>query len=149
MLAFTAPGVTSALAGDDPIARIRTLVRLDMHGDWRPIFDNEPTRLMVENFTPAFNADWERAMRHNSEFPVFDADPLTGARPAGVITVADAHMDGANVVAVMALKDAPQARRSITFVMEPFADGRWLIGDIVYPDGRSLRTILQAADKGR
>ena len=130
----------------DPIERVKALVALDTRGEWAPIFDNQPTPIMARNFSPAFNAAWAAAMKRNKEFPVFDADPLTGVQSdGGALVVASATLDGGNVVAVIARKDVPSAKRRVTFVMEPFGNGEWLIGDILYPDGSSLRAILAAA----
>lgn len=143
VVALAAPTFARA---DDPAARVRDLVKLDTKGDWTPIFDNKPTALMRANFSPAFNEAWETAMKRNSEFPVFDADPLTGVQSSGgALVLVEAKMEGTNVVATIARKDAPAAKRKVVFVMEPFADGKWLIGDILYPDNTSLRTILARA----
>jgi hypothetical protein len=142
-MALASPTLARA---DDPTARVRDLVKLDTKGDWTPIFANKPTALMRANFSPAFNEAWETAMKRNSEFPVFDADPLTGVQSSGgALIVVDAKMEGTNVVATIGRKDAPSAKRKVVFVMEPFADGKWLIGDILYPDNTSLRTILARA----
>ena len=68
-----------------PIASVKALAALDNNGGRRPIFDDTPTSLMRRYFSPPFNQAWTAAMKHNKEFPVFDADPLTGEQNGGGI----------------------------------------------------------------
>jgi hypothetical protein len=135
-----------ALAADDPIADIKALAALDTQGGWRPIFDNTPTPIMRKYFSSAFNLAWAKAMKHNKDFPVFDADPLTGVQSGGGIEALTAHMEGPNlVVANMALRGAPG--QSVKFLVIRSAAGDWLIDDIIYPERKSLRVILAAVDR--
>ena len=73
----------AAAQSSDPAATVAALIKLDTKGDWTPTFANEPTSAMQRFFTPAFNAAWHKAMKHNTDYPVFDADPLTGAQASG------------------------------------------------------------------
>ncbi len=136
-----------ALAADStPIEKVKEVAALDIHGDWRPIFDNTPTPLMHKYFSAAFNQAWAAAMKHNKDYPVFDGDPLTGAQTGGGIKSISAQMVGPNrVAAAMTLRDG--SSDSIEFVMLHTPTGEWLINDIKYPDGKSLRQILGAADR--
>ena len=73
-----------AMAADSvPIKSVKALAALDNNGGWPPIFDNTPTVLMRRYFSPTLNQAWAAAMKHNKEFPVFDADPLTGVQNGG------------------------------------------------------------------
>lgn len=139
--------VGHALAADNtPIEKVKELAALDIYGDWRPIFDNTPTPLMRKYFSSAFNQAWAAAMKHNKEFPVFDGDPLTTAQTGGGIKSISAQMVGPNrVAAAMTLRDGTSSR--VEFVMLHTPTGEWLINDIKYPDGKSLRQILGAADR--
>jgi len=136
-----------ALAAEGtPIANLKALAALDTQGGWRPIFDNTPTPIMRKYFSSAFNQAWAKAMKHNKEFPVFDADPLTGVQGGGGIEAFTARMEGPNLVAAtMALRDGPA--RPVEFLMIRSAAGDWLIDDIIYPQRKSLRVILTAADR--
>ena len=83
-----------ALAADSvPTESVKALAALDNNGGWRPIFDNTPTPLMRRYFSPAFNQAWAAAMKHNKDFPVFDADPLTGQQNGGGIKSVSATME--------------------------------------------------------
>jgi hypothetical protein len=136
-----------AFAADSvPIASVKALAALDNNGGWRPIFDNTPTALMHRYFSPPFNQAWTAAMKHNKEFPVFDADPLTGEQNAGGIKSVSAKMDGPNrVAATMTLNDGSE--RSVVFLMLHSAAGEWFINDIIYPHQKFLRVVLD--DAGR
>ena len=136
-----------AFAADSvPIASVKALAPLDNNGGWRPIFDNTPTPLMRRYFSPPFNQAWTTAMKHNKDFPVFDADPLTGGQNGGGIKSVSAKMDGPNrVVAKMTLHDGSE--RSVEFLMIHSAAGEWFINDIIYPHQKSLRVVLD--DAGR
>ena len=94
-------------------------------------------------FTPAFNAAWRTAMLHNTDYPVFDGDPLTGAQGSGGPILKSFSADPQGIVtAIVAYKDMPAVQGMIRYVM--VHDGaRWRIDDIVYPDSRpSLRAVL-------
>jgi hypothetical protein len=136
-----------ALAVDSvPIESVKALAALDNNGGWRPIFDNTPTPLMRRYFSPPFNQAWTAAMKHNKDFPVFDADPLTGEQNGGGIKSVSAKMDGpSRVVAKMTLNDGSE--RSVVFLMLHSAAGEWFINDIIYPHQNSLRVVLD--DAGR
>jgi hypothetical protein len=136
-----------ALAADSvPIASVKALAALDNNGGWRPIFDNTPTPLMRRYFSPPFNQAWTAAMKHNKEFPVFDADPLTGEQNGGGIKSVSAKMDGPNrVAATMTLNDGSE--RSVVFVMLHSAADEWFINDIIYPHQKSLRVVLDGAGR--
>ena len=128
---------------DDPVAIVRALYAHDKTGDWAPVFDNQPTALMHKYFTPEFNALWAQAMEHNKHFPVFDADPLSGAQEGGRPMLTDARQDGDGVRAKIVLSGA--SAREVRFVMRRRVDGSWAVHDIVYAPGRSLRLVLEAA----
>jgi hypothetical protein len=101
---------------------------------------------MRKYFSSAFNLAWAKAMKHNKDFPVFDADPLTGVQSGGGIEALTAQMEGPNlVVANMALRGAPG--QSVKFLMIRSAAGDWLIDDIIYRERKSLRVILAAVDR--
>jgi hypothetical protein len=136
-----------ALAADSiAIESVKALSALDTNGGWPPIFDNTPTPLMHRYFSPPFNQAWAAAMKHNKEFPVFDADPLTGMQNGDGIKSVSAKMDGPNrVAATMTLKDGSE--RSVEFLMLRSAAGEWFINDIIYPHQKSLRAVL--AEAGR
>jgi hypothetical protein len=129
-----------------PIEYVKALAALDSNGGWRPIFDNTPTPLMRRYFSPAFNQAWTAAMKHNKDFPVFDADPLTGEQNGGGIKSVSARMEAPNrVVAKMVLHDGSE--RSVEFRMLHSAADEWFINDIVYPHQKSLRAVLGEADR--
>ena len=113
-----------AFAADSvPIDSVKALAALDNNGGWRPIFDNTPTALMRRYFSPAFNQAWAAAMKHNKDFPVFDADPLTGEQNGGGINSFSAKMEAPNrVAAKMTLHDGSE--RSVEFLMNSFGRGR-------------------------
>src|SRR3984957_9967258 len=136
-----------ALAVDSvPIESVNALAALDNNGGWRPIFDNTPTPLMRRYFSPPFNQAWTAAMKHNKDFPVFDADPLTGEQNGGGIKSVSAKMDGpSRVAATMTLNDGSE--RSVVFLMLHSAADEWFINDIIYPHQKSLRVVLD--DAGR
>ena len=138
--------VGHALAADNaPIAVVTELAALDIHGDWPPIFAHTPTPIMRKYFSSSFNQAWATAMKH-TDYPVFDADPLTGAQGAGGIKSISAHMVAPNRVATaMTLRDGTSD--SVEFLMLHTPTGEWLINDIRYPDGKSLRQVLGAADR--
>ena len=133
---------TLAFAADSvPIESVKALAALDNNGGWRPIFDNMPTPLMRRYFSPAFNQAWVAAMKHNKDFPVFDADPLTGEQNGGGIKSVSAAMEAPNrVAAKMKLHDGSE--RSVEFLMIYSAAGEWFINDIIYPHKKSLRVVL-------
>ena len=58
-----------------------------------------PTPLMRRYFSPAFNQAWAGAMKRNKDFPVFDADPLTGEQNGGGMNSVSATMAAPNRVA--------------------------------------------------
>ena len=122
-----------AFAADSvPIEFVKALAALDNNGGWRPIFDNTPTPLMRRYFSPAFNQAWAAAMKHNKDFPVFDADPLTGEQNGGGIKSVSAKMETPNrVAAKMTLHEGSE--RSVEFLMIHSAAGEWFINDIIYP----------------
>ena len=126
-----------------PAATIAALLKLDTKGDWTPIFANEPTPAMQRYFTPAFNAAWRKAMKHNADYPVFDADPLTGAQNTGgpIVQSIEANARG-TVTAKMTYKAAPAIQVSVSYLM--VRDGaHWRIDDVIYRDNRpSLRAVL-------
>ena len=97
-----------AAQGSEPAATVTALIQLDTKGDWTPIFANEPTAVMQRFFTPAFNAAWRAAMKHNTDYPVFDGDPLTGAQASGgpVLKTISADPQGV-VTATIAYRDMP------------------------------------------
>jgi hypothetical protein len=134
-----------ALAADTvPIESVKALAPLDTNGGWPPIFDNTPTLLMHRYFSPPFNQAWAAAMKHNKEFPVFDADPLTGVQNGGGIKSVSAKMEDPNrVAATMTLNDG--SKRSVVFMMTHSARDEWFINDIVYPNQKSLRVVLYDA----
>ena len=136
-----------AFAADStPIDIVKALAAMDKHGDWRPIFDNVPTPLMRQYFTPEFNQAWTAAMKHNKDFPVFDGDPLTGAQNGGGIKSVSARTVAPNRVATaMTLRDGTSG--SVEFLMQHTPTGEWLINDIRYPHGKSLREVLGDADR--
>ena len=136
-----------AVAADSvPIESVKALAALDNNGGWRPIFDNTPTLLMRRYFSPAFNQAWAAAMKHNKDFPVFDADPLTGEQNGGGIKSVSAKMEAPNrVAATMTLKDGSE--RSVVFLMLHSAAGEWFINDIIYPHQKSLRVVLDEAGR--
>jgi hypothetical protein len=138
-----------AFAADSvPIESVKALAALDNNGGWRPIFDNTPTPLMRRYFSPAFNQAWAAAMKHNKDFPVFDADPLTGEQNGGGIKSVSAKMEAPNrVAAKMTLHDGSE--RSVEFLMIHSAAGEWFINDIIYPHQKSLRVVLGEADRWR
>jgi hypothetical protein len=121
---------------------VKALAALDNNGGWRPIFDNTPTPLMRRYFSPTFNQAWAAAMKHNKDFPVFDADPLTGEQNGGGIKSVSAPN---RVAATMTLHDGSE--RSVVFLMLHSAAGEWFINDIIYPHQKSLRVVLD--DAGR
>jgi hypothetical protein len=137
----------SAFAADSvPVESVKALAALDNNGGWRPIFDNTPTPLMRRYFSPTFNQAWAAAMKHNKDFPVFDADPLTGEQNGGGIKSVSAKMEAPNRVdATMTLHDGSE--RSVVFLMLHSAAGEWFINDIIYPHQKSLRVVLD--DAGR
>jgi hypothetical protein len=101
---------------------------------------------MRRYFSPAFNQAWAAAMKHNKDFPVFDADPLTGEQNGGGIKSVSAKMEAPNRVApTMTLHDGSE--RSVMFLMLHLAAGEWFINDIIYPHQKSLRVVLD--DAGR
>jgi hypothetical protein len=134
-----------AMAADSvPIESVKALAALDNNGGWPPIFDNTPTVLMRRYFSPTLNQAWAAAMKHNKEFPVFDADPLTGVQNGGGIKSVSAKMEAPNrVAATMTLNDG--SKRSVVFMMLHSAAGEWFINDIVYPNQKSLRVVLYDA----
>jgi hypothetical protein len=134
-----------ALAADTvPIESVKALAALDTNGGWPPIFDNTPTLLMHRYFSPPFNQAWAAAMKHNKEFPVFDADPLTGVQNGGGIKSVSAKMEDPNrVAATMTLNDG--SKRSVVFMMTHSARDEWFINDILYPNQKSLRVALYDA----
>ena len=134
-----------AMAADSvPIKSVKALAALDNNGGWPPIFDNTPTVLMRRYFSPTLNQAWAAAMKHNKEFPVFDADPLTGVQNGGGIKSVSAKMEAPNrVAATMTLNDG--SKRSVVFMMLHSAAGEWFINDIVYPNQKSLRVVLYDA----
>jgi hypothetical protein len=134
-----------ALAADTvPIESVKALAALDTNGGWPPIFDNTPTLLMHRYFSPPFNQAWAAAMKHNKEFPVFDADPLTGVQNGGGIKSVSAKMEAPNrVAATMMLNDG--SKRSVVFMMTHSARDEWFINDILYPNQKSLRVALYDA----
>jgi hypothetical protein len=137
-LAFAAESV--------PIESVKALAALDNNGGWRPIFDNTPTPLMRRYFAPAFNQAWAAAMKHNKDFPVFDADPLTGEQNGGGIKSVSATMEAPNrVSAKMTLHDGSE--RLVEFLMIHSAAGEWFINDIIYPHQKSLRVVLDEAGR--
>ena len=137
-LAFAAESV--------PIESVKALAALDNNGGWRPIFDNTPTPLMRRYFAPAFNQAWAAAMKHNKDFPVFDADPLTGEQNGGGIKSVSANLEAPNrVAAKMTLHDGSE--RSVEFLMIHSAAGEWFINDIIYPHQNSLRVVLDEAGR--
>src|ERR1700677_1364536 len=90
----------TAFAADSvPIESVRALAALDNHGGWGPIFDNTPTPLTRRYVSPAFNQAWAAAMKHNKDFPVFDADPLTGEQNGGGIKFVSATTAAPNRLA--------------------------------------------------
>ena len=127
----------------EPAAIITALIKLDSKGDWTPIFANEPTATMQRFFTPGFNTAWRAAMQHNTDYPVFDGDPLTGAQGSGgpILKSLSANPQGV-VTAIVAYRDMPAVQGMIRYVM--VRDGtRWQIDDIVYPDSSpTLRAVL-------
>jgi hypothetical protein len=135
----------ASAADSVPIESVKALAALDTNGGWPPIFDNTPTLLMHRYFSPPFNQAWAAAMKHNKEFPVFDADPLTGVQNGGGIKAISAKMEAPNrVAATMTLNDG--SKRSVVFMMTHSASDEWLINDIVYPNQKSLRVVLYDAD---
>ena len=127
-----------------PIESVKALAALDNNGGWPPIFDNTPTVLMRRYFSPTLNQAWAAAMKHNKDFPVFDADPLTGVQNGGGIKSVSAKMEAPNrVAATMTLNDG--SKRSVVFMMLHSAAGEWFINDIVYPNQKSLRVVLYDA----
>ena len=136
-----------AFAADSvPIKSVKALALLDNNGSWRPIFDNTPTPLMRRYFSPAFNQAWAAAMKHNKDFPVFDADPLTGEQNGGGIKSVSATMEAPNrVAAKMTLHDGSE--RSVEFLMIHSAAGEWFINDVIYPHQKSLRVVLDEAGR--
>jgi hypothetical protein len=134
-----------ALAADSiAIESVKALSALDTNGGWPPIFDNTPTPLMHRYFSPPFNQAWAAAMKHNKEFPVFDADPLTGVQNGGGIKSVSAKMEAPNrVAATMMLNDG--SKRSVVFMMTHSARDEWFINDILYPNQKSLRVALYDA----
>jgi hypothetical protein len=139
--------VGRAFAGDvTPIDNLKALAALDKNGGWRPIFDNTPTPIMRKYFSSAFNQAWASAMKHNKDFPVFDADPLTGEQNGGGIKALTAQMEGpSRVAANVRLHDGSE--RSVEFLMIHSPSGEWLINDIIYPHQKSLRAVLGEADR--
>ena len=132
-----------AAQNSEPAATVTALIQLDTKGDWTPIFANEPTAVMRRFFTPAFNAAWRTAMTHNTDYPVFDADPLTGAQASGGPVLKTISADPQRVVAVtIVYRDMPAVQASIRYVM--VRDGtRWRVDDIAYPDNLpSLRAVF-------
>ena len=129
-----------------PAATVAALLRLDSKGDWTPTFANEPTPAMQRFFTPAFNAAWRKAMKHNADYAVFDADPLTGAQNSGgpIMQSIEAKAQGM-VTAKIAYKAAPTIEISVSYVM--VRDGaHWQIDDIIYPEDRpALRAVLRGS----
>ena len=140
--------VGRALAGDGgPIDTVNALAALDAIEDQVRIFDTTPTPLMRKYFSASFNQVWTTAMKHNKDFPVFDADPLTGTQGGGGIKSLSAEMAGPNrVVSTMQLQHGPD--QTIEFRMLHTPTGEWLINDIVYVRrGESLREVLGRADR--
>jgi hypothetical protein len=134
----------ASAADSVPIESVKALAALDTNGGWPPIFDNTPTLLMHRYFSPPFNQAWAAAMKHNKEFPVFDADPLTGVQNGGGIKAISAKMEAPNrVAATMTLNDG--SKRSVVFMMTHSASDEWFINDIVYPNQKSLRVVLYDA----
>ena len=133
-----------AAQDSEPVATITALIKLDSKGDWTPIFANEPTATMQRFFTPAFNAAWREAMLHNTDYPVFDGDPLTGAQGSGTPILKSLSADQQGVVtANVAYRDMPAVQVMIRYVMV-HEGAHWRIDDIVYPDSRpSLRAVLE------
>ncbi|MFM9975406.1 MAG: hypothetical protein ACKVON_12640 [Beijerinckiaceae bacterium] len=128
---------------NDPAATVAALIKLDTKGDWTPVFANEPTPTMRRFFTPAFNVAWRKAMKHNTDYPVFDADPLTGAQASGapILKSISADLQGV-VTAIIASREMPALQVSVRFVMVREGSG-WRIDDIEYPDNRpALRAAL-------
>ena len=127
----------------EPAAIVAALLKLDTKGDWTPTFANEPTPAMQRYFTPAFNAAWRKAMKHNADYPVFDADPLTGAQNSGgpIVQSIEANAQG-TVTAKITYKAAPAIQISVLYVM--VRDGaHWRIDDIIYSDNcPALRAVL-------
>jgi hypothetical protein len=134
-----------ALAADSvAIESVKALAALDTNGGWPPIFDNTPTLLMHRYFSSPFNQAWAVAMKHNKDFPVFDADPLTGVQNGGGIKSVSAKMEAPNrVAATMMLNDG--SKRSVVFMMTHSARDEWFINDILYPNQKSLRVALYDA----
>ena len=127
----------------DPAATVAALLKLDTKGDWTPIFANEPTPAMLRFFTSGFNVAWRKAMKYNVDYPVFDADPLTGAQASGgpIVQSIDANAQGM-VTAKITYKAAPAIQISVLYLM--VRDGaHWRIDDVIYPDGRpALRAVI-------
>jgi hypothetical protein len=144
LLILTMLSGPSFAADSVPIESVKALAALDNNGGWPPIFDNTPTVLMRRYFSPPFNQAWAAAMKHNKEFPVFDADPLTGVQNGGGIKSVSAKMEEPNrVAATMTLNDG--SKRRVVFMMLHSAAGEWFINDIVYPNQKSLRLVLEDA----
>jgi hypothetical protein len=144
LLILTMLSGPSFAADSVPIESVTALAALDNNGGWPPIFDNTPTVLMRRYFSPPFNQAWAAAMKHNKEFPVFDADPLTGVQNGGGIKSVSAKMEEPNrVAATMTLNDG--SKRWVVFMMLHSAAGEWFINDIVYPNQKSLRLVLEDA----
>ena len=144
LLSLTLVSDQAVAADSVPIETVNALAALDSNGGWPPIFDNTPTLLMHRYFSPPFNQAWAAAMKHNKEFPVFDADPLTGVQNSGGIKSVSAKMEAPNrVAATMTLNDG--SKRSVVFMMLHSAAGEWFINDIVYPNQKSLRVVLYDA----
>jgi hypothetical protein len=144
LLILTMLSGPSFAADSVPIESVKALAALDNNGGWPPIFDNTPTVLMRRYFSPPFNQAWAAAMKHNKEFPVFDADPLTGVQSGRGIKSVSAKMEAPNrVTATMTLNDG--SNRSVVFIMLRTSAGEWFINDIVYPNQKSLRVVLEDA----
>jgi hypothetical protein len=146
VLIFSA-SVGHALAADGtPIAIVKELAALNAQAGRPPLFANTPTPIMRKYFSSAFNLAWAKAMKHNKDFPVFDADPLTGEQSGGEIGAVTAHMEAPNLVlANMPVRDGPP--QPVEFLMIRSAAGDWLIDDIIYRERKSLRVILAAVGR--
>jgi Protein of unknown function (DUF3828) len=120
-------------------AAVQAFLQYDMPGHRREVFDyKKPTPLMRRLLSKSLVDDWFSAMRHNSEFPVFDGNPFDGMQGSGgsrVLAVSTQSDDGEAAVVTATLSTIIEGQKGRPhqqkYVLKK-EDGAWKIDEIVY-----------------
>lgn len=136
-----------ALSQSAPQEVLSRLYQADTAGGWGTTFANIPTPAMNAAFSSDFLSAWRTAMKRNRDYPVFDADPLTGRQGGGApvlksVAVEPAQDPYAKLVATVTDSNPPSPPYKVryTFIWQ---DGAWKIDEIEYPDA-PIRQQLKA-----